>query len=160
MRQVITHLATFTLGIILYWFYTGWWGEMSNPGNKIASPVPVKISGINDDDKWINDFDLQAVPLSKIDSIREYVLLLIRPKEGVAAQFPDRNSMFVMKGFDDRSLELWFTINPSQISNNSPNTHTLLLDFGGSLLRKKNIEISNPLEVSSMDVKYYVPKTQ
>jgi hypothetical protein len=155
----LTHyLLAFVLGVASFWLVDSARAEIPHPANPIAQPIPIKLSKILPEDSWINNFRLDAVPLHKIDSNREYLLLLINKNSEIAEnQLPDTPSMFVLKGLVDGDTELWVSINPSQMKGRSSSVYTLLIDFRGRIFGNKLLLFTENLELSSMDVTQYMP---
>lgn len=156
MPKIAGYILAIVSGALLLWIAQLQRSEIPLPANSIEQTIPLSLSTINQEDSWVNGFNLEIALLNNLQSNREYVLLIMKRKSDSSnIQLPDRISRFVLKGLADSESELWITINPSQMASSSSVTHTLLLDFRGSIFHKKRLSFTNKLELSSMDLSRY-----
>jgi hypothetical protein len=154
--RLLHYSLAFMLGAVSFWLMGKSQAGIPYSANPIARPIPIKLSKISPEDGWINSFQLYAVPLDKVDSNREYLLLIIKRKSAITEdQLPDSSSRFVFKGLRDGRTELWVSINPSQMKGDTLSSYTLLLDFGGRIVGGKQLFLTENLEMSSMDPAQY-----
>ncbi|MBS1790184.1 MAG: hypothetical protein JST85_20840 [Acidobacteria bacterium] len=123
-------------------------------GNPIEQPIPVTISQIADEDRWITNYHLYAAPLNNVESKREYFLLLLVKKiEDQEISLPEKVSWFVIDGFADKENKLIFAMKPREMAGKSSTAYTVLFDYEGGFLHRNRIVLAEGLELSSMKLK-------
>lgn len=111
---------------------------------------PISFSEIEPEDIWITGYDIYAASLSKVDSKREYILLLLTKKNDSAIPIsPGRRSRLILKGLSDRGRDITFTIYSPQQNDNWQQSFSLLLDAGGEPFKKRRLALTNNLVLTS-----------
>lgn len=143
------------LGATFFWLFEWRLALTPRSGNLVQQPIPVRISQISKEDNWITNYNLYVVPLN-VDSKREYFLLIIENKvDAQEIEKIEKPAWFELSGFANKDSKLLFIVKPSDLQSQSRDIRTLLFDYDGGFLHKKNMEITPYMELSSMKSQDY-----
>ena len=149
--RLVSYLLVFIFGATCFWLFE--WRMASTPrsGHPIEQPIPITMSQIAEQDKWITNYQIYAIPLNKIDSKREYLLLLLERKEDTPEiALPNQISWFTLNGFANKDDKLYFAVKPSEMKEKPSNIHTVLFDYESGFLHRDRVIFTEKLELSSM----------
>src|SRR5262249_26168632 len=145
------YLMAFGGGILCFWIVRLFLSGFHHPDHPLVKPIPMEMNDIADQDRWILNYQVFAVPLYEIDSAREYILLILRPKEmATNNNYTVKISRFVISGLADSDISIAIGIEPAAFKDIVyPQLITTLLDFGGSISGKKRARLTDHLVMSS-----------
>ncbi len=148
----IGYIIAFGCGLFCFWIMKMLSAGFPNPPHPYAKPIPIEMRKIADKDKWILNFRLFAIPHYDIDSRREYVSIIIRPKQAEIMNVDSYHSphRFVISGLEDNDTCIALSLDPKTLLNiDSESFISTLLDFEGSISGKKRVILTSQLFIDS-----------
>lgn len=148
--KMVSLFIAFLMGVLcsqlIGWFSAG----IVRPSNIWKKSIPIEAASISQKDRWILNYQLSAVYLEEVDSSREYILLIIKPKEVVKiSELPDSPTSFVISGLAQSDYTLVFGISPLDLKKHPDAEFTKVLNLPAEFFGRKRAYLTESLKVSS-----------